>query len=434
MINRERLSNLACTEAMAVPVLGYSVDRSMHLASQEHSTKGLMMSALLPAFTAMPGRVYGRFLAALGVALVFASDLLTPLGFAHGMLYVPCILLTMVSASRRFVWGLGWVSAGLTVLGLLVSPEAFAGMELSWVLGNRLLSVVVILLTTWLVLRVFDYLARLELAMGNMASSRQALLEQQRLVAIAGRVANLGGWQIHLPGYGLICTETALRLHGQRPEQQPTLSYMLALYTPEAQQTLHSDIALCANEGVAFDRELPLAGGDNWLRVMGEAVYSPEGKIIGLQGAVQDISPRKRSEALLMDSRSRFESLANAMPLVVWTAEPDGTVDYANAFLGEYCGVDRDDILQPGGWLKLLHPDDRQHCVDVWLASVKTGTDYRIRFRLRRRDGVYRLHQVRALPTTDPEGRVVKWYGSAMDIEEPGGRWDDRQGDSSHLS
>lgn len=150
---------------------------------------------------------------------------------------------------------------------------------------------------------------------------------------------------------------------------------------------------------------------------MGEAVYSAEGEIVSLQGAVQDISPRKRGEALLADSRARFESLANAMPLVVWTAEPDGTVDYANAFLSEYCGVNREDILQPGGWLSLLHPDDRQRCIDAWLASVQKGADYRIRFRLRRRDSVYRLHHVQAVPVYNPEGKLVKWYGSAMDIE-----------------
>lgn len=358
--------------------------------------------------------------AGIAILAVFLADFVTPLGFAHGMLYIPCLLLAFYCGQRLCLIVLGWLTALLTVGGLLLAPPAFVGMELPWVLGNRLLAVMVILATTWLLLQWHDHKGRLQRALERREAAHHQLQDQQRLLDITARVMRLGGWKISLPDYHLSYTDTALRLHGLPEGQRLTLEQAIALYHPDVQQTMHRDLAACAEEGLAIDRELPLADGETWLRVSAEAVYGADGKVAEIQGAVQDITPRKRGEALLQDSRDRFEHLANVLPLAVWTAEPDGTVDYANRYLSEYSGVPAADILQPGGWLSLLHPEDRQRCVDTWMRSVASGKAYQIEFRLRRWDGRYRRHRVQAAPVFNAGGQVIKWYGTAVEIDPHG--------------
>ncbi len=151
---------------------------------------------------------------------------------------------------------------------------------------------------------------------------------------------------------------------------------------------------------------------------MGEAVRGPTGAIIRVQGAFQDISERKAAEAELHRSEERFRQLADAMPMIVWTANPDGKLDYANGTFNGYTGVANSE-LPDDGWLRAVHPDDEARVLARWAASVASGELYSIEFRLRRAaDAQYRWHLVRAQPIRDESGRIVKWYGTAIDIDD----------------
>ncbi|CAN7589098.1 EAL domain-containing protein [Massilia sp. LjRoot122] len=117
----------------------------------------------------------------------------------------------------------------------------------------------------------------------------------------------------------------------------------------------------------------------------------------------------------LFRSDQRFRQLADAMPQIVWTAEPDGSVDYANDLARTYAGVD--DLFGPGqGWTRILHPDDVPPTLAAWRGAVAKGEVFETEYRIfRAADSSYRWHQVRALPIRDDHGSIVKWYGSATD-------------------
>ncbi len=123
------------------------------------------------------------------------------------------------------------------------------------------------------------------------------------------------------------------------------------------------------------------------------------------------------NQAALQDSEARFRELANAMPQIVWMARPDGYVDYYNDRWYEYTGFPRGD----GGdasWEPIIHPDELQFCLDRWYHSIRTGEAYEIEYRyLDRRTGDYRWHLGRALPIRDHAGRILRWYGTATDID-----------------
>ena len=120
--------------------------------------------------------------------------------------------------------------------------------------------------------------------------------------------------------------------------------------------------------------------------------------------------------SMLYDQHSM--ALADAVPQIVWTANPDGALDYYNQHWTAYTGMSIEETLG-WGWAPVLHPDDLQRCVDVWTNAYTTGQTYEIEYRFKRAsDGSYRWHLGRALPVRDLAGNIIKWFGTCTDIEE----------------
>jgi PAS domain S-box-containing protein len=132
---------------------------------------------------------------------------------------------------------------------------------------------------------------------------------------------------------------------------------------------------------------------------------------------VRDAMERRRASSLLQQSEEKFRHLADALPQIVWTALPNGEVDYINSRGPEYAGVLVKDALRHR-WLEFVHPDDRKRVWERWEQSLRSGEVYECEYRLRRHDGVYRWQLVRALPLPDEQGRVERWFGTATDLED----------------
>jgi len=114
----------------------------------------------------------------------------------------------------------------------------------------------------------------------------------------------------------------------------------------------------------------------------------------------------------------RFSFLAEALPQQVWTAQPDGKLDYFNQRVLNYFGRTLEQMLG-WGWQDVLHPDDLVVCMDCWSKSLETGEPYEIEFRLKNAaDGSYRWHLGRALPMYDSKGKIISWFGTNTDIDD----------------
>ncbi|MBI3890506.1 MAG: PAS domain-containing protein, partial [Candidatus Wallbacteria bacterium] len=123
-------------------------------------------------------------------------------------------------------------------------------------------------------------------------------------------------------------------------------------------------------------------------------------------------------ESQIQECRDEIFSLAEALPEVVWTARPDGWVDYCNQRWCDYTGLSVAQT-QGWGWGPALHPDDLQKCIDRWAVSVRTGEVFEIEYRFKRAsDGVFRWHLGRAMPVRDSRGKILKWFGTCTDIDE----------------
>ena len=159
-------------------------------------------------------------------------------------------------------------------------------------------------------------------------------------------------------------------------------------------------------------------GEYRWLSDSAVPRYTADGNFEGYIGSCADITDQKEVRDMLAASEAQFRQLADSMPQIVWTARPDGYLDYFNQRWYEYAGEDRG--YGNDGWVYMLHPDDIQRCFDDWTHSLRTGEFYQIEFRLQdpRHLGAYRWFLTRATAIRDSDQTITKWFGTCTDIDE----------------
>ena len=133
------------------------------------------------------------------------------------------------------------------------------------------------------------------------------------------------------------------------------------------------------------------------------------------------------------DSDTRFRTLADTMPQMVWSTLPDGYHDYYNARWYDFTGAPVG-TTDGEGWNDVFHPDDQDRAWTVWRHSLTTGEPYNIEYRLRHFDGTYRWVLGRALPIRDDTGRITRWFGTCTDIHEQKLALEEREVISQELS
>lgn len=170
-------------------------------------------------------------------------------------------------------------------------------------------------------------------------------------------------------------------------------------------------------------------GTYRWLEVT-FSNFLEEPDVAAFVASFRDISERKRAEEYRLELLAReqkarqqveereehYHFLADAMPQQVWTATPDGALDYVNQQTVDYFERSANEIVG-AGWQSVIHPDDLLQCLHEWQHSLQTGHPYQVEFRLRAGNGTYRWHLGRALPLMN-DGQIVKWFGTNTDVDE----------------
>ena len=160
--------------------------------------------------------------------------------------------------------------------------------------------------------------------------------------------------------------------------------------------------------------------GDGALRHIarkGDFEFDADGRAIRMVGVVQDVTEQHRVRSELEASEARFRGLAQAIPNQVWTAQPDGSLDWFNEQIYSYGGAPPGS-LDGSRWTSMVHPDDIPAAATRWAEALATGNTYQTEFRLRDASGSYRWHLARAVPLRDAEGAITRWVGTNTDIEE----------------
>jgi PAS domain S-box-containing protein len=163
-----------------------------------------------------------------------------------------------------------------------------------------------------------------------------------------------------------------------------------------------------------------------------QPLKNPDGSTAGVVAHGSDVSAavhaRREVERLLglseqarrdaQESEQQYRFMANSIPVQVWTASPDGKLDFVSERSAEYFARTQTEVTG-AQWLDVLHPDDVGPTMERWSHSLETGEPYETEFRLWSAEAnAYRWHLARAIPQRDDSGRIRRWFGSNTDIEE----------------
>ncbi len=215
--------------------------------------------------------------------------------------------------------------------------------------------------------------------------------------------------------------KSAERLFGYTAEE--AIGHTVAsLLIPEDRQEEEPDILARLKNGDRVDHFETLRRRKDGSLIDISLTISPvknaQGVIIGASKIARDITERKRIASALMQSEARFRQLADTMPQIVWTAGPEGKVDYRNERWYQFTGFSQVPSAD-ANWESILHPNDLQRTRDTWSAAVYSGNPYNIECRLLdRQEHRWRWFVARAVPVRDATGQIVKWFGTHTDIDE----------------
>ncbi|MGN6577778.1 MAG: PAS domain-containing protein [Nocardioides sp.] len=360
--------------------------------------------------------------AAVGALLlgVFTVDMLTNVGFAAGMLYVPVVLLAYFVATPRWVGVAAAVAVVLAVVGAALSPPLPA-LSTTYVVLNRAVACVAIATCGWFGASMLSTRLRLLHANEALQAALQRDERQTRMLEIAGEVGHFGGWTVDVPTNTIRWSAEVAHIHGMSPESMHSVETGISFYVPEDRPRITEAFNRCVRDGTPFNEELQLVrqsdGALRWVNAIGRAERDENGEVVVVHGALQDITDRIEAQLEAQSSRRALGALGEAMPFIIWTAAPDGAIDYASEELWRYSGVLTREVLGDA-WLQLVHPDDRAEALATWRAATDAGAPISLQYRFRRTDGRYRWHLVRAVPERAPDGSVVRWWGSNTDIDD----------------
>ncbi|MDB6152462.1 MAG: rpfC [Chthoniobacteraceae bacterium] len=136
------------------------------------------------------------------------------------------------------------------------------------------------------------------------------------------------------------------------------------------------------------------------------------------QSVYQLDNERQSVSDKLRISQERHQFQAEAMPQIVWTANPAGELTHTNGRWWDYSGQSLEESLGEG-WVKAVHPDDVNVSTESWKEALKSGQRFEMEYRLRRAsDQTFRWHLARAIPLRDSNGEIVEWIGTCTDIDD----------------
>lgn len=357
----------------------------------------------------------------LTLAAVCALDLSMPRGHAAAPAYVLAILAAGLGRRRHVVVVVGAISLALTIV---VSPfkaieDTAVGAE-GFVFG-RVLSVMLIAVSTALVLFVLSRDQEI-LSLGRELKRAEASREtDRRMLAAASEVSQIGTWSMDAGDHTFEGSETVSRIIGQAPDFRPDMAHIMSHIPPADAERIRKALDEAWTAGVPFREEVQMIftdGKERWVVAMGEPVYDGEGRVARLHGTLQDITKWRQAELSATAQSERFAQLTRSLPIIVWTAKPDGMLDFVNEALVDFTGQASANVLLDQ-WKSLVHPDDMESATQAWESAIAWSAPYDTEFRIRRADGEYLWHHVAAQPEFDTDGRVVRWWGSAINVDSP---------------
>ncbi len=141
------------------------------------------------------------------------------------------------------------------------------------------------------------------------------------------------------------------------------------------------------------------------------------GTVVGASKIARNAGPHLKQQAELLQSKARFETLANNITPLCWMANPDGHLFWYNQQWYEFTGTTFEQ-MDGWGWEMVQHPDHLPRVKERWIEHLAKGIEWEDTFPLRGKNGEWRWYLSRAKPIRDDDGQIIRWFGTNTDITE----------------
>nr|MBC7611539.1 PAS domain S-box protein [Pseudopedobacter sp.] len=248
--------------------------------------------------------------------------------------------------------------------------------------------------------------------------SRKKIEENEEKLNLVIEDSKLGIWEFDFKVNNGVFTDRYAQIFGCENKDNLDRNKILLLLHPDDKNIRDlADSNLIKTGYLNYESRIFWEDGSiHWIQVNGTLFYDQD-KPSKMIGTIRDITDEKKYEKDLIEREEKFRLLADEMPQFVWTGDVDGNLSYFNKSVYKYSGLDECTISN-GKWIQIVHPDDREQNIQLWINAVTTGHDFVFEHRFKRHDGEYRWQLSRAKPQKDKDGIIQMWIGTSTDIHD----------------
>lgn len=266
---------------------------------------------------------------------------------------------------------------------------------------------------------LFQDVTALKSAMNDLRYAQADLHE-------AVEIAQVGFWSVDAVTKKTSISPQLMKQFGVNPSDfNDSLDIALNRIHEEDRPTVVAAINKSMSEGLPYHieyRVLHPNGDIRWIEAKSGTTGDKAADITRFAGTTLDITERVKARHALEANEKDLRLLADSMPQIVWSANPDGELDYFNQVWFDYSGSDYE-TNKGNGWVQFVHPDDLPPTIERWKKSLAQSEPYENEFRLRNKNGDYRWHVARARAIfaqggSNVSGKIKKWYGTNTDIHD----------------
>jgi PAS domain S-box-containing protein len=266
---------------------------------------------------------------------------------------------------------------------------------------------------------------RIPMDMRENKPTGEALAESERRLTLTINTIPALAWSATSDGLLDFVNEHFLDVVGYTFEEIEGVNFYKIFHPDDVQYWVSTWQEIMAEKkGRELEGRLRCADGQyRWFTFRQNPLKDADGNVLKWYGVVTDIEDRRRAEqelraakAALVASEQNLKLIIDSLPVLAWSARPDGSADFINQRWLEYAGLPAEKILG-WGFLDLYHPDDVAGMLDIWKRDLEHSDQTILKGRIRNGDGQYRWFLFAGRKLIDANG-VVRWFGCNLDIDD----------------
>ncbi|KQS36744.1 PAS domain S-box protein [Pedobacter sp. Leaf194] len=261
----------------------------------------------------------------------------------------------------------------------------------------------------------------LQEAQESLFIKNEELAETEESLRLALDSGNLGIYNV-VPGSGKFdISNKAREFYGLPSSGEISWTDVTATVVPEYLQIIERARLKALATQKPFDVQYPIiqpnTNKTKWIRVVGKSVGETKLRPARFLGVIMDITEEVEHRLVLEESEDRFRTMAEATDVFIAVGDVTGNAIYFNKAWTRLTGRVMDE-LREFGWSDLIHPEDKDRYVNIYLSAFDKQEPFTGEFRILGKDGEYTWLLAKGTPRFHADGTFTGYISSSFDITE----------------